>query len=232
MLGLRLLVSIWFQKLFHSPSGVLFTFPSRYLFTIGHYEYLALDLSRPDFRPDFSCLDVLKKKLGKCIMFRYTGLSPSLVRRSRRILLHSTHVSLWVYRPTITSTYNTHQATPVSFKSPFVLLRLSKTLDRFGLIEYLFTLHQHRCVMNKYLYISPFARHYWGNLSHSCEHIDLFSTCYWDVSLRMVPAYIHPRVYSIRSSNVWVSPFGHPRIKAYLPAPRGFSQAITSFIGS
>ena len=31
---LRLIVSIWFQDLFHSPSGVLFTFPSRYLFTI------------------------------------------------------------------------------------------------------------------------------------------------------------------------------------------------------
>ena len=32
---LPLFVSIWFQVLFHSPSGVLFTFPSRYLFTIG-----------------------------------------------------------------------------------------------------------------------------------------------------------------------------------------------------
>src|SRR5690606_1638585 len=29
-------VSVWFQELFHSPSGVLFTFPSRYWFTIGH----------------------------------------------------------------------------------------------------------------------------------------------------------------------------------------------------
>jgi hypothetical protein len=28
----------------------------------------------------------------------------------------------------------------------------------------------------------------------------------------------------------WVSPFGHLRIKAYLPAPRSFSQATTSFI--
>jgi len=63
--GLPLLVSIWFQILFHPPSGVLFTFPSRYLFTIGQYEYLALDLSRPDFQPDFSCLVVLKKKLRK-----------------------------------------------------------------------------------------------------------------------------------------------------------------------
>src|SRR5699024_10296720 len=34
--GLRLLVSARFQVLFHSPSGVLFTFPSRYWFTIGH----------------------------------------------------------------------------------------------------------------------------------------------------------------------------------------------------
>jgi hypothetical protein len=30
----------------------------------------------------------------------------------------------------------------------------------------------------------------------------------------------------------WVSPFGHPRITARLPAPRGLSQAPTSFIGS
>src|SRR6202012_6110850 len=29
-----------------------------------------------------------------------------------------------------------------------------------------------------------------------------------------------------------VSPFGHPRITARLPAPRGLSQAPTSFIGS
>jgi hypothetical protein len=33
---LPLLVGIGFQVLFHSPSGVLFTFPSRYLCTIGH----------------------------------------------------------------------------------------------------------------------------------------------------------------------------------------------------
>jgi hypothetical protein len=30
----------------------------------------------------------------------------------------------------------------------------------------------------------------------------------------------------------WVSPFGHPRITARLPTPRGLSQAPTSFIGS
>jgi hypothetical protein len=34
--GLPQLVSARFQGLFHSPPGVLFTFPSRYWFTIGH----------------------------------------------------------------------------------------------------------------------------------------------------------------------------------------------------
>ena len=36
LIGLRLFVGTRFQVLFHSPSGVLFTFPSRYWFTIGH----------------------------------------------------------------------------------------------------------------------------------------------------------------------------------------------------
>jgi hypothetical protein len=30
----------------------------------------------------------------------------------------------------------------------------------------------------------------------------------------------------------WVSPFGHLRIIGYLPPPRSFSQAVTSFIAS
>ena len=34
--GLRPLAGPWFQVLFHSPPGVLFTFPSRYWFAIGH----------------------------------------------------------------------------------------------------------------------------------------------------------------------------------------------------
>jgi len=41
-LSLRPLVSAWFQVLFHSPPGVLFTFPSRYLFAIGHERVFSL----------------------------------------------------------------------------------------------------------------------------------------------------------------------------------------------
>src|SRR5699024_4426427 len=40
--GLRLLVGTRFQVLFHSPLGVLFTFPSRYWFTIGHLVVFSL----------------------------------------------------------------------------------------------------------------------------------------------------------------------------------------------
>src|SRR5215472_15192365 len=40
--GLRPLVSTRFQVLFHSPPGVLFTFPSRYWFTIGHERVFSL----------------------------------------------------------------------------------------------------------------------------------------------------------------------------------------------
>ena len=41
-LSLRPLVSKWFQVLFHSPPGDLFTFPSRYLFTIGRQRVFSL----------------------------------------------------------------------------------------------------------------------------------------------------------------------------------------------
>ena len=41
-LGLRPLVGTRFQVLFHSPPGVLFTFPSRYWFTIGHERVFSL----------------------------------------------------------------------------------------------------------------------------------------------------------------------------------------------
>lgn len=56
---LQLHVSIRFQILFHRPPGLLFSFPSLYLFTIGQKEYLALPHRRGCFRRDFSSLVVL-----------------------------------------------------------------------------------------------------------------------------------------------------------------------------
>src|SRR4051794_33222163 len=50
---LRPLVGTWFQVLFHSPSGVLFTFPSRYLSAIGHQGVLSLGGWSPQLRTAF-----------------------------------------------------------------------------------------------------------------------------------------------------------------------------------
>ena len=58
-LALPLLVNIGFQVLFHSPPGVLFTFPSRYYTLSVTKEYLALGGGPPCFPPDSSCPVVL-----------------------------------------------------------------------------------------------------------------------------------------------------------------------------
>ena len=50
---LRLLVGARFQVLFHSPLGVLFTFPSRYWFAIGHRRVLSLGGWSPLIRAGF-----------------------------------------------------------------------------------------------------------------------------------------------------------------------------------
>ena len=53
------LVNIWFQVLFHSPPGVLFTFPSQYYALSVTEEYLALRGGPRLFPQGFSCLVVL-----------------------------------------------------------------------------------------------------------------------------------------------------------------------------
>ena len=59
--------------------------------------------------------------------------------------------------------------------------------------------------------------------------IDFLSSGYLDISVlrvRFATLYIQVAIPPKR----WVSPFGHPRIKACLSAPRGISQTSTSFI--
>ena len=80
--GLRLLVGTRFQELFHSPSGVLFTFPSRYWFTIGLQEYLALGSGLPGF-PRNSSWSVVLRIRTEAGAISLTGLSPPVAGRSR-----------------------------------------------------------------------------------------------------------------------------------------------------
>src|SRR5437762_1851043 len=83
-LGLRPLVGAWFQVLFHSPPGVLFTFPSRYWFTIGHERVFSLTRWSSQIPAGFlvSC-GTWESNQGAHALSS-TGLSPSVVRLSRR----------------------------------------------------------------------------------------------------------------------------------------------------
>ena len=74
-LALPLLVSTGFQVLFHSPPGVLFTFPSRYYSLSVTWSYLAFWDGPHFFRQDFSCPDVLRITLARS-RFRLRGFHP------------------------------------------------------------------------------------------------------------------------------------------------------------
>ena len=66
------LVDTGFQVLFHSPPGVLFTFPSQYFALSVTEEYLALRGGPRSFRQGFSCLVLLWILLGD-LGFRIRG---------------------------------------------------------------------------------------------------------------------------------------------------------------
>src|SRR5659263_138396 len=73
---LRPLVGTRFQVLFHSPSGVLFTFPSRYSFTIGRQEYLALDGGPPSFPHERPSTWYSGGRSRRSLRFRLRGSHP------------------------------------------------------------------------------------------------------------------------------------------------------------
>ena len=69
------LVNTGFQVLFHSPPGVLFTFPSQYYALSVTKEYLGLRGGPRLFHQGFSCLDVLWIPLCQ-LVFRLRGFHP------------------------------------------------------------------------------------------------------------------------------------------------------------
>ena len=72
LIVLPLLVNTGFQVLFHSPPGVLFTFPSRYYSLSVTKSYLALEGGPSCFPPDSSCPAVLWCRLALS-QFRLRG---------------------------------------------------------------------------------------------------------------------------------------------------------------
>src|SRR5437667_10783394 len=84
---LRQLVGSRFQVLFHSPPGVLFTFPSRYWFTIGRQGVLSLRVWAPQIHADFHVPRVTREHHTETSRFSATGLLPSVAVLSRCVRL-------------------------------------------------------------------------------------------------------------------------------------------------
>ena len=85
---LRLLGGARFQVLFHSPLGVLFTFPSRYWFAIGHGRVLSLGGWSPLLRTGFHVPGPTLDREPRVRTLRVRGshpLRPAFPCRSARI---------------------------------------------------------------------------------------------------------------------------------------------------
>ena len=168
---LCVLVNIRFQVLFHSPPGVLFTFPSQYCSTIGHQ-----------------------------VVFRLGGWAPRL--------LTGFHVSADTL-DTANSSLRFAYKTFTSFGWLSQTIRLQ--------IKAVYRGPNPSVIANGGLASSAFARHYSRNLV-------------WFLFLRVLRCFSSPGspripMYSVYVSwffTMRVSPFGHPRINAYLQLPVAF----------
>ncbi len=117
-----------FRFYFTALTGLLFTFPSRYWFTIGEIEYLALAGSPACFPQGYRFPRYLRKISRSIKPFSFTGLLPSLVALSRDIQLTKLYLSALPQKyshrlgmlPTISS-YNPKQITNYVFGLGFSL---------------------------------------------------------------------------------------------------------------
>ena len=104
-MGLPQLVGKRFQVLFHSPPGVLFAFPSRYWFTIGHQGVFSLGRWSSRIHAGFHVSRATQVPLGVSIVSA-TGLSPSVELLSKSFAYNLRyHVAVLQPRCTCTSVW-------------------------------------------------------------------------------------------------------------------------------
>src|SRR6185437_8323976 len=93
------LVGARFQVLFHSPPGVLFTFPSRYLSAIGHQGVFRLSGWSRQIRTDFHGLRTTWDPTREARSLSSTGLLPSVATLSHGLRLTPHFVTpCWIGR--------------------------------------------------------------------------------------------------------------------------------------
>ena len=73
---LRLIVDVWFQNYFTALTGLLFTFPSRYWFTIDLRRYLALPVSSGRFIQAIHVSDYSRTSAREHESFQIRGYYP------------------------------------------------------------------------------------------------------------------------------------------------------------
>ena len=81
--GPQLAISYQFQALLTTFSGLLFSFRSRYYYAIGFGEYLVLEVDDPHIHAGIPTH--VTQDTAQAYIHTHTGLSPSLVHRSRQL---------------------------------------------------------------------------------------------------------------------------------------------------
>src|SRR6201992_4234681 len=178
-------------------TGVLFIFPSRYWFTIGHQGVFRLSKWSCQIHTEFHGLRATWEITRESPGFHVRGCHP--LRRNfpdasatRAIYTPLPGQQPWPGAP----------ATPVTQRLPAI------TRNRFGLFRFRSPLLAESLLLS---------------LPAGTE------MCHFPA---LPPAALCIQAEATAHDDGRVSPFGNPRITARLPAPRGLSQAPTSFIGS
>ena len=103
----RQLVDARFQVLFHSPLGVLFTFPSRYLFTIGHVRVFSLTTWSWQIQTEFHVFRPTREtNQMRYIIFKYGAITlyglnfPDQILLIIYFLTHLEHCNILLFVPT------------------------------------------------------------------------------------------------------------------------------------
>ena len=144
--GLYVLVSTRFQVLFHSPPGVLFTFPSQYYTLSVTREYLGLEGGPPIFPPGFTCPAVLWIQLADsifhlrdCHPLWWSFPSPSVRLRQYSSAVRTPKVLLLLVWPLPLSLATTCGISVDFFSSPYLDVSVQAVPYIYLCIQYMLT---------------------------------------------------------------------------------------------
>src|SRR6476660_2352382 len=128
-LSLRRLVGTWFQVLFHSPPGVLFTFPSRYLSAIGHQGVFRLSGWSRQIHTEFQGFRVTRDYIEEPLPYVYGGITRSAgtFQSASTSTMVSYSLSVRQYRPNGPTTPH-RQRLPAITPTRFSLFRFRSPL--------------------------------------------------------------------------------------------------------